>query len=148
MTRHLVLRLPSVNRRQPLLKSRPSSAAKAAEVAGGTTAECAAVCCCCPCVVAGLLVLAVYRLPAGLCRRALRRRRLRRLSKQAKGGKCSKCSCGCEEHEPDSGAGITVEELLEMKAEESPEMEELEEEMRKNFYSTGFWRSPSQTKRD
>lgn len=141
MTHHVMLRSQSMNKRLPLLKPRTSSASRFAEVAGGATAECAAVCCCCPCVVAGILVLAVYRLPVGLYHRALRHRRQRRLLKQAKGGKCS---CRCEEHEAKMGPVIMVEELIEMKLEESPEMEELEEEMWKTFYSTGFWRSPSQ----
>ncbi|CAN6440006.1 unnamed protein product [Victoria cruziana] len=46
-----------------------------AEVAGGTAAECAAVACCCPCALASLVVLATVRLPAGLCRRALGRKK-------------------------------------------------------------------------
>lgn len=141
MTHFVGPRTPSVNRRQPLLKPHIPAAARLAEVAGGVTAECAAVCCCCPCMVAGFLVLAVYRLPAGLCRRALRHRRQRRILKQTKGGKCSFRG---EEHEPKIRPVITVEELLEMKVESLPEMEELEAEMRKNFYSTGFWRSHSQ----
>lgn len=140
MTRLVGPRSPSVNRRQPLLKPHTSSTARFAEVAGGATAECAAVCCCCPCVVADLVVLAVYRLPAGLCRRALRQRRQRKIRKQTNGGKCP---CRYEEHEPKMRPVIAVEELLEMKPESSPEMEELEAEMWKNFYSTGFWRSPS-----
>ncbi|KAK4783404.1 hypothetical protein SAY86_007778 [Trapa natans] len=135
-------RMPSADRRQPLLKPHTPAAARLGEVAGGATAECVAVCCCCPCVVADLLVLAVYRLPAGLCRRALRKRRQRRMSKQIKGG--GRCSCRCEENEARTRSMVRAEELLEskMKMEWSREMEELEAEMLKNFYNSGFWRSP------
>ncbi|XP_010543841.1 PREDICTED: uncharacterized protein LOC104816625 [Tarenaya hassleriana] len=83
---------PSLSRRQPLLKrslSMPTTprassctgGATAAEFCGGTTASCAAVWCCCPCGLGKLLVLAVYKVPAGLCRRALRHRRRKRLVK-------------------------------------------------------------------
>ncbi|KAK4776153.1 hypothetical protein SAY87_024114 [Trapa incisa] len=132
----MLLRSPPVGGRLPMLRARLP------EAAGKATADCAAVCCCCPCLVADFLVLAVYRFPAGLCRRARRQRRQRRILKQAKGGKCT---CGCEVEESIKiGDVIMEEEMLEMKLEESPEMEELEEEMWKAFYGTGFWRSPSQ----
>lgn len=56
------------------------------EVAGGTAAECAAVCCCCPCAVVKLLVLAVYRVPTGLCRKALlKKKQKKRLMMKKKG---------------------------------------------------------------
>ncbi|XP_047952661.1 uncharacterized protein LOC125198343 [Salvia hispanica] len=42
---------------------------------GQTAGECAAVCCCCPCAVVHFLVLAVYRLPAGIWRKKQRRKR-------------------------------------------------------------------------
>lgn len=56
------------------------------EVAGGTTAECAAVCCC-PCALVHLAVLALVKLPAGLCKKALKKmkRKPQRRSKQAQG---------------------------------------------------------------
>ncbi|XP_039057444.1 uncharacterized protein LOC120200754 [Hibiscus syriacus] len=46
---------------------------------GGATAECAAICCCCPLTIANFLVLAIYKIPAGLFRRALHRIRQRKL---------------------------------------------------------------------
>ncbi|KAL2240025.1 E3 ubiquitin-protein ligase SINA-like 2 [Sesamum indicum] len=48
---------------------------------GETAGECAAVCCCCPCGMVDLLILAVYRLPAGLWRKKKRERLLRKKSK-------------------------------------------------------------------
>ncbi|ERN09412.1 uncharacterized protein LOC18437561 [Amborella trichopoda] len=66
---------PDSGRRQPLLGKETSSASRFAETAGGTMASCAAVCCCCPCGLVNLLVLAMVKLPAGLCKRALRRKK-------------------------------------------------------------------------
>ena len=43
---------------------------KVGEVAGGAAAECAAVWCCGPCAVVNLVVLAVYRVPAAVCKKA------------------------------------------------------------------------------
>ncbi|KAJ8570594.1 hypothetical protein K7X08_037566 [Anisodus acutangulus] len=93
MTRPIIIRSPpsvlSLDKRQPLLLSTNDSSssrgggsvvwkARFAEVAGGTTAECTAVACCCPCGIVNLLVLAVYKVPAGLCRKALRKNRRNR----------------------------------------------------------------------
>ncbi|GFQ07771.1 hypothetical protein PHJA_002921100, partial [Phtheirospermum japonicum] len=65
-----------------------------AEVAGGTAAECAAVCCCCPCGLVDLLVLAVYKLPAGLCPEGAEKKRPRRLVKM---GLLPPAEVGCDE---------------------------------------------------
>ncbi|KAM3398767.1 hypothetical protein P3S68_002283 [Capsicum galapagoense] len=51
------------------------------EVAGGTAAECAMVCCCCPCTLLHLL-LALYKVPAGLCRKAWRNKKRKKKKKQ------------------------------------------------------------------
>ncbi|EOA29516.1 hypothetical protein CARUB_v10014493mg [Capsella rubella] len=77
------------HRRQPLLQrslSSPSPRATCggstpAEFCGGTTASCAAVWCCCPCGLVNLLVLAIYKVPKGICRRAIRSRRRKQLVK-------------------------------------------------------------------
>ncbi|KAJ8565209.1 hypothetical protein K7X08_007785 [Anisodus acutangulus] len=113
MTKQIVLFAPSSisvdRRRQPLLSGQDSSSrggfrkARFAEVAGVTAAECTAVFCCCPCGLVNLLVLAVYKLPAGLCRKALRRKRRRRLMK--KGLLQPKGQCGCDDSE---GAPLAV----------------------------------------
>lgn len=42
------------------------------EVAGGTAADCAAVCCC-PCVLLPLATLALVKLPAGLCKKTVKK---------------------------------------------------------------------------
>ncbi|KAF9620469.1 hypothetical protein IFM89_013086 [Coptis chinensis] len=152
MTRQIVLQTPSQsNRREPLLSKDPPPSANGntrfAEVAGGTTAECAAVCCCCPCGLMNLLVLAVYKLPAGLCRKALKKKRRKRLMNSGLFPHGKSCGCGCEEDgefqvHPVSVEMFKVENIVEKLNEEK--VMELEKEMWDKFYSTGFWRSPSQ----
>ncbi|KAI3705411.1 hypothetical protein L1987_75648 [Smallanthus sonchifolius] len=121
-----------------------------AEVAGGTTAECAAVICCFPCAVVNILVLAVYKVPAGLCRKALRKKRRRRLLKkglltQNAGdvGDVNRSACRISidrsEFSIHPAERFTVKSLA---ADE--EFVELENEMWEKFYGTGFWRSLSQ----
>ncbi|KAL8519951.1 hypothetical protein ACS0TY_010763 [Phlomoides rotata] len=89
-----------VVRRQPLLENSDYASMHSvrrvsmAEVAGGTSADCTAVCCCCPCRLVNLFVLAVYKVPAGLCQKALRSKRHHRLMK--KGGLPPR-RCDCDE---------------------------------------------------
>lgn len=151
MTKQIVLRAPSSlsvdRRRQPLLSGQDSysrggvrKAARFAEVAGGTTAECAAVCCCCPCGLVNLLVLAVYKLPAGLCRKALRKKRRRRLMKKgllvrSEDAELSIHPIGTTPLAVGDG-GNSLESDKDVVA--------LEKEMWNKFYGAGFWRSPSQ----
>lgn len=154
MTRQIVLRAPtSVNRRQPLLKARSKSSTTAssvsfAEVAGGTAAECAAIWCCCPCGIVNLIVLVVYKVPAGLCRRALKRKRRQRLIKRGLlSAKGLRLSSRIKEREEEQFHPISLGDLLEVnKPAQEVEMEvaRLEKEMWEQFYGTGFWRSPSQ----
>ncbi|XP_057507221.1 uncharacterized protein LOC130790251 [Actinidia eriantha] len=167
MPRQIVLRHPSsVNRRHPLLASSKSSSvlsspsvgggnevgrAGIGEVAGGTAAECAAVCCCCPCALVELVVLTVYKLPAGLCRRALRQKRRRRLA--AKGllprRSCRRrCDCGCDEtdlqiHPVTANSDMSPPSAV-RKVQLDTDVVRLEREMWDRFDGTGFWRSPSQ----
>ncbi|KAG2305841.1 hypothetical protein Bca52824_025589 [Brassica carinata] len=166
------------HRRHPLLQrslSSPSPTATCggstpAEFCGGTTASCAAVCCCCPCGLVNLLVLAIYKVPRGICRRALRIRRRRQLVKNrifpplpADGRVFQNSEFavhpvdsneGSDEEEDDddfldlkyfgksAAGGVTTVEV------ESDEDDEavlaLEKEMWNRFYGAGFWRSPSQ----
>lgn len=152
MTKQIVLRPPGsvVDRRQPLLSRKECSSSstvgsgrRVAEVVGGTTAECAAVCCCCPCGLVNLLILVVYKVPAGLCRKALRKRR----RKMVKKGLLPDRKCGCGEMEmveyhgqpPAVGPFTAVNS-----AESDKDVAELEKEMWDRFYSAGFWRSLSQ----
>ncbi|GAB2272601.1 hypothetical protein Dimus_007423 [Dionaea muscipula] len=196
MTRNpIIIRSPpSMHRRQPLLSTHKSSSTgsqRFAEVAGGTAAECAAVCCCCPCGIVDLLVLAVYKVPAGLCRKALRSRRRRRLIKKGSvplplplpsssssssssslssslgsynmtSSRRRRCGgfCGCDQTDlhihpvvasletvPEMEMGMEAEEEEEVFVtgrEVAKELMELEKEMLDRFYTTGFWRSPSQ----
>lgn len=158
-------------RRQPVILKKSSRKNPCiAEIAGGKTAECAAILCCCPCGLLDLLILAVVRLPAGLCRKALRKRILRRRTKKAK---LLESSSGLNS-ESDSGSGSGAgsdgwssafgsssdDEFVEFTGfrgavmmvvgdpfpakSPSAEVIELEEEVWSKFYNSGFWRSPSQ----
>nr|GFA73841.1 2S globulin, glycoside hydrolase, catalytic domain-containing protein [Tanacetum cinerariifolium] len=93
-----------VNKPQPLLDQQNSNNSRFAEVAGGTTAECAAVCCCFPIGLVNLLVLAAYGVPAGLYRKALKRKRRRKMLK--KGG------CGGDNDVDGDRSSCDGEELL------------------------------------
>ncbi|KAI3520425.1 hypothetical protein L2E82_32935 [Cichorium intybus] len=125
-----------------------------AEVAGGTTAECAAVVCCFPCTVVNFLVLAVYKVPAGLCRKALRKKRRRRLLKK---GLLIKSTRGVGDISSTHGISIdgtefslhpeaaaAAERLVVKSMDADEDLMELENEMWETFYGTGFWRSLSQ----
>ncbi|XP_047340021.1 uncharacterized protein LOC124943572 [Impatiens glandulifera] len=165
MPRKLVFRqTSSVNKtQQPLLVGSEYSpkyavanisgkSSRFAEVAGGTAAECAAVCCCCPCGLVDILFLAMYRVPAGLCRKALRRKRRRWLIKRGiLPHRRRRCECGCDDTElqihPFSGeiseeSSSTVTDNV-MSAQSDKDVVELEKEMWEHFYSGGFWRSLS-----
>lgn len=121
-----------------------------AEIAGGTTAECVAICCCCPCSVFSILVLLALRLPAGLCRRALRKRiLLRRAKKRAalvgagSGGSAQIGAAAAAEGEPDDFAAMKLVMLVRNEWPElSPEADVRELEVWSEFSGGGFWRSP------
>ncbi|KAK4255318.1 hypothetical protein QN277_008331 [Acacia crassicarpa] len=128
----------------------PRGKRRAGEIAGGTAAECAVVCCCCPCAVVNVLILAVYRLPAGLFKKAIRRRKRKRLQKMK-----NKMYLPPQQCSNNGNAIITLEQCLseEMKTfgtadtvekeEGRSEADELEKEMWARFHGTGFWRSSS-----
>ncbi|KAI3985449.1 hypothetical protein MKX01_033763 [Papaver californicum] len=147
-------------RRNLYSSSTPGGSKRFAEVAGGTAAECAAICCCCPCGIMNFLVLAVYKLPAGLCRKALKNKRIKRLKKN---GVCQqqqqkkRCRCGCDEpdiqihplgvvgNEWSDEDNKLIGDLISNKSGTTgSEIQDLEIEMWDRFYSTGFWRSSSQ----
>lgn len=144
MSRQIVLRSAPTKRRQPLLQSQPSHSSSFAEVAGGTTAECVAVCCCCPCGLVNLLVLAIYKVPAGLCRRALKKKRRQKLKKQGllPVKRSRKCRCGCDDLELELHQVVSSVDVNTKESDKA--VVELEKEMWDKFYGTGFWRSPSQ----
>nr|XP_023928501.1 uncharacterized protein LOC112039826 [Quercus suber]POE90846.1 hypothetical protein CFP56_23140 [Quercus suber] len=75
--------MPGFNRGKPLLSEKGKDRRRIAEEVGGTAAECAAVCCCCPCGLVNLVILALYKVPASLCKKAWKRRRLLKMKKKA-----------------------------------------------------------------
>ncbi|KAF5750609.1 hypothetical protein HS088_TW03G00948 [Tripterygium wilfordii] len=151
----IVIRPSYTNRRSLLLHSHSSSVStcssrsRIAEVAGGTTAECAAICCCCTCGLVNLLLLPIYKVPAGLCRRARRKKRLQRLmtKKDLLPPGNRRCQCGFNDTELEIHPFCREEEEFQKRTtskEEEMAVEELEKEMLARFYGGGFWRSPSQ----
>ena len=158
MSNRIILRQAggSTNRRQPLLlQRRPSKmATRVGEVVGGTAAECVAVCCCFPCGVANFLLLAIYKVPAGLYRRVLKKRRHQKMLKEGLRKPTRRhCSCGCCDDV--SGSRIypmCANDAVDIKRLRSTTTEldnnddatrALEKEMWDQFYGTGFWRSSS-----
>lgn len=146
--------------------------ARCAEVASGTAADCAVVCCCCPCGLVALLVLAVVRMPAVLCRRAflwckhikthVAARRRRKCGEGAATGDVGAERVGVpgprvRVAEEDGKVGFDFAVGVGGRgnddhfgvgwwpAERSPtaEVSEMEKEMLARFYGGGFWRSAS-----
>ncbi|GMJ13971.1 hypothetical protein like AT3G11690 [Hibiscus trionum] len=122
------------------------------ELCGGATAECTAICCCFPLAITNFLVLAIYKIPAGLCRRAFHRMRLRKLQKEELIQPCNEQGHdGWENSCFPIHAGDSAEEFfpaVEGCEEAEKEAEELEKKMWQKFIGTGFWRSPSQREGD
>lgn len=158
MSNRIILRQAggSTNRRQPLLlQRRPSKmATRVGEVVGGTAAECVAVCCCFPCGVANFLLLAIYKVPAGLCRRVLKKRRHQKMLKEGLRKPTRRhCSCGCCDDVSGSriypmcaNDAVDVKRLCSTTTEldnNDDATRALEKEMWDQFYGTGFWRSSS-----
>lgn len=118
-------------------------------VAGGTTADIAAVACA-PVGIADLLLLAVYKVPTGLCRKAIRQKRRRRLMKKGSlllppPGHDQTCDCGhCDGMESEFHTGDPV--IMAEAMEKDNDMMQLEKEMWDKFYGAGFWRSNSSYK--
>lgn len=151
MSNRITLRTAASNRRHPLLVQKPSKAATGVgECVGGTTAECVAVCCCFPCGVANFFFLAIYKVPAGLCRRMLRNRRRRKMIKEGYVNPTRRhCSCGsCDDVNGSRIYPMCANDAFDLKRlyAAEPDNEDavaLEKEMWDQFYSTGFWRSSS-----
>lgn len=159
-------------RRQPvILKGSARPSVRFAELAGGKTAECAAICCCCPCGLIGLIILAVVRLPAGLCHRALRKRillwrskkRAKLVSPTSEWNSGSSSGSGSDKESGGSSNKIgsaSDEELAEFTGlrgafvmvigdswparSPSAELVQLEKDVWSKFCNSGFWRSLSQ----
>ncbi|CAL0310559.1 unnamed protein product [Lupinus luteus] len=139
----------SHHRLQPLLQTQTSKHSFG-EVVGGTAAECVAVCCCFPCGLANFIILAIYKVPAGLCRQMLKKRRRKRLVKEGKFPPIKRrhCSCGCCEFNGLRIHPMCANDESDIKSIHSVEPDDkdaiaLEKEMWDKFYGTGFWRSSS-----
>ncbi|TKY48714.1 hypothetical protein E2542_SST26136 [Spatholobus suberectus] len=131
-----------------LLRSPPASLRgerrRVGEVAGNATADCAAVCCCVPCTVMEMVVLAAYKVPAGLVKKAMHKRK-RQIQQKKKKKNEALLDHGPAGVENVVGLGPTLEEHLAQEASEDQlEASRLEEEMWAQFNGTGFWRSVSQ----
>ncbi|KAK4789992.1 hypothetical protein SAY86_017296 [Trapa natans] len=158
MIRQDIIRTPAVNRRQSFLSTQPMAAPDTAvapvmrgrtrfsEEAGRSAAECTLICCCCPCTVMSIIVLAIYKVPAGLCKKASRRKRQRAVAKMragtvgTPGGRVmgTNNSDGTEvDYTTDS-----VADLLK-KGDVDGGGDDFDREMRDRFHGGGFWRSPS-----
>lgn len=127
---------------------RASRSARFAELCGVTTAECTAIFCCCPCCIVELLVVAIYKVPANLCSRALRFKQRRWLLKKKSKmqPRRRRCQCGYDETDAQIHPVVCFDEI-ETTVRRSVETEaivELEKEMWHKFYGGGFWRSISQ----
>lgn len=108
------------------------------EVVGSGTAECAAICCCCPCGLMEFLVLGLYKVPAGLCRKAWRKRKRQRIVKKRK-------KQGEIEAEVEVDRGTVNGEVC-YSDEAAEEVVDWEKEMMERFPGTGgFWRSASKS---
>ncbi|XP_004494918.1 uncharacterized protein [Cicer arietinum] len=154
MSNKIVLRqAASAHRRQPLLQVQSSKTGSSfGEVVGATTAECVAVCCCFPCGLANFLVLAIYKVPTGLCRRILRKRQRRRIIKEGLlPPKRRNCSCGCCEdvngpriHPMCANDDSDIKRVYSSESVvKDKDAIALEKEMWERFDSAGFWRSSS-----
>ncbi|MED6183988.1 hypothetical protein PIB30_043019 [Stylosanthes scabra] len=129
---------------------------RTSEVAGGATAECAAVFCCLPCAVMDLLVLTVYKLPAGLVKKAIVKRDRRRIQKKKRTTQMqqNKQNCGVSvmaaPENKKEGLTLLEEHLSAEEAEgmvvikSTTEEDDMEKEMWARFNGMGFWRSTSQ----
>ncbi|XP_039137119.1 uncharacterized protein LOC120274651 [Dioscorea cayenensis subsp. rotundata] len=125
--------------KQPSAK-KPSS--RFGELAGATTARCAAVCCCCPCGILDLVVLAMVRLPAGLCRHAFLKG-IRRVAKRNK-GTTTELLLPIPKGRIEEGCLSPDDRKMVISRLPYEEEAQLERQMWDQFYSTGFWRSSSQ----
>lgn len=125
--------------RHPMVLREPTpvkSSARVAEMVGGTAAGCAAVCCCCPCAVLDFVVLAVVKVPTGLCKRAIRARRRKIAAKRKK--EMGALESGKERLE------VEVAQVAAVERASPEEVAKMEMEVWAPFYGAGFWRSPSQ----
>ncbi|KAF5772948.1 hypothetical protein HanXRQr2_Chr13g0583151 [Helianthus annuus] len=123
----------SLEERRQLLQ--PCKARRMAEVVGGTTAEVTAVCCCFPCAAVDFTFLTMYKVPAGMCRNAIMRRRHRPRLMMPRNGKERRVKTQLEMH-----PAVVAALQRFVKPEMDKDMLALEDEMWKKFADSGFWR--------
>ncbi|KAK8550759.1 hypothetical protein V6N13_119261 [Hibiscus sabdariffa] len=143
-------RAPPVKRRQSLSVTEdpntPRRGNKFGKAIGVTAAECTAVCCCCPCSVVELLVLALYKFPAGLCQKAWRWKRRRRMKKMTK----KEQDCPGKRWSTRDELEVDLDRMLGKSVNHDDycaRAVDFENKMWDQFRETGFWRSPSQRER-
>ncbi|KAL8245313.1 hypothetical protein R6Q59_011571 [Mikania micrantha] len=137
------LRRSLEERRRLLQKHNSCRTNSMGAIVGGTTAEVAAVGCCLPFAVVDFTVLTMYKVPAGLFRNAMRRKRQRSLMMDRNGGGKRERSIGDElSMHP---AVVAAAERF-MMPEVDKDVLKLEDEMWERFSESGFLRGPSETK--
>ncbi|CAI9289699.1 unnamed protein product [Lactuca saligna] len=135
----LVLRRSPEERRQLLKEHASCKSKRMGEVVGGAAAEVTAVCCCFPCAFVDFMVLTMYKVPTGLCRNAIRRRRSRMNHRNGAG-------VGERRNIDDELAmhpAVTAAAERFVAPELDSDVAALENEMWEKFYESGFWRSSS-----
>ncbi|KAL7174534.1 hypothetical protein ACSBR2_033722 [Camellia fascicularis] len=142
-----LLRSPPVNRRLSFLGKKKDH--RVGEVAGRTTADLAAVCCCCPCTVMNLVVLAVYKVPIGLCRKALKKKKKKERERLIKQKNAMFSQPNKIVHTPgfdddDWDRHRFQSDAQEVSCKDPTVAVDFDMEMSNRFYGAGFWRSPSQ----
>ena len=140
----LVSRRSPEDRRQLLKEHSACKSRRMGEVVGGTAAEVTAVCCCFPCALIDFMVLTMYKVPTGLCKNAIRRRRSR--TKQCNGvGGAERRSI---DDELSMHPAVTAAAERFITPEPDKDVVALENEMWDKFYESGFWRSSSEEDED
>ncbi|KAL2331863.1 hypothetical protein Fmac_019444 [Flemingia macrophylla] len=129
--------------RHQMAATRRTESSRVGEVAGNATAECAAVCCCVPCALLDMVVLAAYKVPAGLVKKALlKRENKKQLKHKRKNTNAALLDNGPTASAPnDAGPRPTLEDHLAL---DLVQDSNLEQDMWAQFNGTGFWRSTSQ----
>ncbi|KAI3706586.1 hypothetical protein L6452_24426 [Arctium lappa] len=138
---HIVIRRSPEERRQLLQQQSSRRKKHMAEVVGGTAAEMAAVGCCVPCAVVDFVVLTMYKVPAGICRNAMRKKSPPNLVLKRNDSVSSMGSLDDSELSMHPAVIAAAERF--MRPEVDKDMMELENEMWDKFSESGFWRSPS-----
>ena len=68
---------------KPLLSEKRKERRRITEEVSRTTVECDTICCYCPCILVNLVILALYKVPAGLYKKAWKQHHLMKMKKKA-----------------------------------------------------------------